>query len=307
MKPLTSTLPLTESPSRSSVRERLSDYLALTKPRLSSMSVMTAFFGFLAAKPTWSVEVVLALLVGSGLAAGGAAALNMWLERGPDARMRRTADRPLAAGRLGSLEVAIFGFGLSLVGITVLWLGANPLAALLAFLTVAIYAGLYTPLKRISPWATEVGAVSGALPPLIGWACAGELSPLLGAYLFAILFFWQLPHFMSISWLYREDYRHGGFAMLAVQDERGKTVANIAWIYALLLCVLAPLPLLWGGASPGFAVAAVAVSAWQAAGAAAFRRGTNQTKAARALFLRSVSYLPLLLTLFVLDRFLLVP
>lgn len=304
MKPLSTSLPVAQVP-RIALRERLADYVALTKPRLSTLSVMTAFFGYLAAKPAWAWSTLLSLLAGSALAAGGAAALNMWLERKPDARMRRTADRPLAAGRLHVAEVAVAGFVFSLLGVVILWVGTTPLAALLALLTVAIYAAAYTPLKRVGALATEVGAVSGALPPLIGWAAAGELSPLLGAYLFAILFLWQLPHFMSISWLYRDDYRRGGFAMLAVKDEAGDRVAGISWGYSLALIVVAPLPLLWGAATIWYALAAVGVSVWQACAAYRFLKGGARAAAARSLFLRSVSYLPLLLVLFVLDRFLL--
>lgn len=300
MKPQTAMYP--QAGTIEHVRARSADFVALTKPRLSSMSVITSLLGYFAALPVFDLSVFVNLFFGSTLTAAGAATLNMWMEREEDSRMQRTASRPLPKGRILPVEALSFGLLLSLLGCTVLYLGCGLLAALFGALTLAVYLIAYTPLKKISWLATEVGAISGALPPLIGWAAAGSADPVIAWYLFTILFVWQIPHFMSISWLYREDYRRGGYAMLSIRDESGKRVAQVALVYTILMCVVAPLPVAFGEASMLYAAGALGLSLWQAAAGRDFRHSKERPQAARRLFLRSVIYLPCLMLLFVMDR-----
>ena len=185
---------------------RFSDWWELTKPRLSLMSVATAVLGYFAAGPKLDLAVFFSLCIGTTLAAFGCGVLNQWWEREPDARMERTADRPIAAGRIAPLEGLLYGLALSLAGVGLLAYNVNLPAALLTLATVLLYILAYTPLKRVTPLATEIGAIPGALPPLIGWVAAGAGFSTMGWVLFAILFAWQLPHFMAISWMCRSDY-----------------------------------------------------------------------------------------------------
>src|SRR3954471_778733 len=183
-------------------------YFELTKPRLSLMSVITAMIGYLAAVPysyvDWSRTFFVVL--GTGFCAAGVAALNQWMESDTDALMKRTADRPIPSGKVATGSAFVLGWALSAIGLATLFIKVNGLAALFALATVVCYLALYTPAKRWSRWSTEIGAVAGAFPPLIGWAASEHGSVALGWILFGILFFWQLPLFMAIAWTYRRDY-----------------------------------------------------------------------------------------------------
>jgi protoheme IX farnesyltransferase len=303
MKPTTASLPLTQDrTSPVALKARFSAYTELTKPRLSSMSAMTAVLGYFASVTAWDGPLLIALVVGSSLSAGGAAALNMWLERDLDGLMERTRQRPLPRRAIPPLEAALTGAILSIAGTALLWVGCGPLAGLLSALTVLCYAGVYTPMKRHHQLSTEVGAVAGALPPLIGWAASGSDDLWLGGWLFALLFLWQMPHFMSISWLYREDYGRADFKMLAVNDSAGNRVAKVALAYAVALCVLTPLPAFVGWTSWGYATVALALGIWQLCACLRFYNPQTRKAGGRALFLRSVACLPLWLLLFTLDR-----
>lgn len=279
----------------------------LTKPRLSFLSVLTALVGYLLGTrgPEW--VPLLAVLVGTSFAAGGAAALNQWAERHADARMHRTRLRPLPTGRVQPRVAALFGLGLTFGGSAILALGTHPLAGGLALLTVALYLLVYTPLKRLTVWNSEVGAVPGALPPLIGWAAArGQLDPAAWV-LFAILFCWQLPHFMSIAWLYRADYARGGFVMAGSHPDGGRHLVRQAVVFTAGLILASLAPLLIGAASWLYAPVAVGAGAWIARRALALARTSEAGRdaPARALFMASLVYLPLVMFAWVADHFLL--
>ena len=231
-------------------RASTADWLELTKPRITMMVVFTALVGFVAASAAspWS-GLLTAALVGTGLVAGGASVLNMVMERDTDALMQRTRTRPIPAGRIRPADARWFGALLTFGGLALLLSLCGALAALVAFSTWASYLFLYTPLKRRTHLSTLVGAVPGALPPVIGWAAAsGRLEP--GAFiLFAIVFLWQIPHFLAIAWLYRDDYERGGFPMLPVIDREGRVTGRQAVLHsvALLVVSLAPVAAGLGG------------------------------------------------------------
>lgn len=276
------------------------DLWELTKPGITGFVVISAGVAFvLGATPGWHVGwgVVrtrladLALtLAGTALAAGGTNALNQWAERTPDARMERTRDRPLPEGRLPAPRALGFGLLLAVAGPGLL-LRVDPLAAALAILSVALYDLVYTPLKRRTWLATVVGGVPGALPVLGGWrAAAGRLPPE-AWILFTLLFLWQLPHFFALDWLYREDYRRGGFRTLAVADPEGSASAVASLSTALLVAGSALVPWLWGGMDTGYGIAAGACGAGLVGLALPFAAGVSRPRA-RRLFLGTLLYLP---------------
>lgn len=282
---------------------RFSDWWELTKPRLSLMSVATAVLGYFAAGPQPDFLLFASLCLGTTLAAFGCGVLNQWWERDADARMRRTADRPVAAGRISPVRALVFGLLLAGGGVALLAWGVNLAAALLTLATILLYLLAYTPLKRVTPWATEIGAIPGALPPLIGWVAAGAGFSAMGWVLFAILFAWQIPHFMAISWMCREDYAAGGFRMLSVADSSGRRVAFKALAWTLALVGVSLLPLL----EPGIGwilLAATLVLAWaHLVPAVRFLRRPVESLHARKLFFATLLYLPVYLAALVVDRF----
>jgi heme o synthase len=282
---------------------RPSDWWEMTKPRLSLMSVATAVLGYFAAGPEIEPGLFVSLIAGVSLAAFGCGVLNQWWEREADGRMARTADRPMAAGRVAPAAGLAYGLALAAGGTALLWQGVGITPALLTALTVALYILAYTPLKRVSPWATELGAVPGALPPLIGWVAAGAGFSAMGWTLFAILFAWQLPHFMAISWMCREDYARGGFRMLSVADPRGRQVARKALWWTLALCLVSLAPLREPGI--GWPLLAVALLLGYAHLAPAIRwvRQPGEAAHARRLFMATLLYLPVYLGALVVDRF----
>jgi heme o synthase len=285
--------------------QRLADYLELTKPGITLLVLVTVAAGFYlgAGASPLAPLTLLATLVGAGLVAGGTNALNQIWERDADALMRRTRSRPLPAGRLGVREALAFAAGLSLSGLLVLVVWVNPLTAALAAATLVSYVLVYTPLKRVTTLNTLVGAVPGALPVVGGWTAAGgDLSPVAGA-LFWILFLWQLPHFLALAWLYRDDYRAGGFRMLGsggADDESGET-GRVVVLYALALLPVSLLPTLLGVTGRWYFGAALVLGvAYVVCGAAQALRPA--TVHARRLFFASVLYLPLLLFFMVVDK-----
>ena len=288
-------------------RARFSDYLELTKPRLSLLSVLTALVGYLAARPPSDGLKLFFVLLGTSLAAGGVAALNQWLEYDTDARMKRTADRPIPAGKIPTGSAFILGVIMCILALFLLFAKVNPLAALFTLLTIFSYLGWYTPAKRRSRWSTEIGAVAGAFPPLIGWAAGEGRISALGWILFGILFFWQIPHFMAIAWTYRRDYSAVHFPMLPVRDESGKQVAVWSLINTVALVLVSVLPTFLGLATPYYLAAAVVGGAWFLVRALIFLRPGTRDVAARKLFFTSIAYLPLVLCALVADRMLTTP
>ncbi|MGA3007030.1 MAG: heme o synthase [Opitutaceae bacterium] len=278
------------------------DYVELTKPRLSALSVVTALVGYGAARPPWNFSEMFSLLLGTMLAAGGVAALNQWMESGTDARMRRTADRPIPAGRVAGGSAFVVGAGMCTAGLGLLFAKINGPCALLALMTYVAYLALYTPAKKWSRWSTEIGAVAGALPPLIGATAADNgISPL-SWMLFGILFFWQVPHFMAVAWTYRRDYAAAHFPMLSVLDGSGRRVARWAFVNSFLLVAVSALPGLTGACSRFYLSIALALGAWLLWRAVAFLRAADRDAAAKKLFFASIIYLPLLLGTLVADR-----
>ena len=289
--------------SRPRAASALSDLADLVKARLSLLTVVTAMAGFaLGVKDSWSWLLLAATVTGTALSAAGAAALNQWWEREFDARMKRTRERPLPAGRMAASDALLTGVGLSLSGVLCLALFANVLAAALAAATIASYIFVYTPLKRVTTLNTIVGAVPGALPPLIGWTAARGSVNAEGVTLFAILFLWQMPHFLAIAWLYRSDYAQAGFRMLSENDETGAVTGRQAFIYALALLAVSLLPSVFFAYSALYFYGALLLGAGFASVAANFAVSGGSVPAARWLFLASIAYLPFLLALMVLAR-----
>ena len=206
----------------------LRDYLQLSKSRIVMMVLITTAAGYLFATRSVDWTLLLNTLIGTALVAAGTNALNQYVERDHDAKMRRTRLRPLPDGRISPRAALFFSVAISLIGTIYLGLTVNWLTAALGAFTLMSYIFIYTPLKRVSTICTLIGAVPGAIPPLMGWTAATGVLGAGGWIIFAILFFWQLPHFMAISWMYRDDYARGGFAMLAVQDDDGRATARHA-------------------------------------------------------------------------------
>ena len=270
------------------------DFFALTKPRLNFLVVATSAAGYyLGAIGAPELAPMAQAVAGTALVAGGAAVLNQVYERDTDALMRRTRMRPLPDGRVAPGDAAIYGGALAVGGLALLALRANGIAALLALATLVVYLIVYTPMKRRSSIATLVGAVPGALPPLIGWAAAHGSISIGGWALFAIVFLWQIPHFMAIAWLYRDDYRKAGFPLLPVVEPDGRRTGRQAVVYAAALVPVSFVPTIVGlSGLVYFALASVlgAALVWLAV-----RFATARTDAsARALFFGSIIYLPLI-------------
>ena len=220
----------------------LMDYLDLTKPRLTLVALATALLGFLMGSTgPFDYRLLLATLFGSWLVGAGANSLNQWLEKDIDAKMKRTVSRPLPSGRLGERSALIFGVLISLAGVLFLLFMVNGFTAVLGALTLLTYVLIYTPLKRKTVFNTFVGAVPGALPSLIGWAGTGRWS-VEALALFLMLYLWQLPHFMAIAWVYREDYLRSGLKVFSVYDADGKNTALGIFCYCLMLVPVSLVP-----------------------------------------------------------------
>ena len=275
-------------------RPAMRDYLELSKSRIVLMVLITTAAGFLFAG---SREFILLLntLIGTALVAAGTNALNQYVEREYDARMRRTRLRPLPDGRIAPGTALLFAWTISAIGTIYLALAVNWLTALLGAFTLTSYIFVYTPLKRASSLCTIVGAVPGAVPVLMGWTAATGALGIGGWIAFAIVFLWQLPHFMAISWMYREDYERAGFVMLAVRDAEGKATARQAILYSVALLALSALPQAFGHAR----LAAIAAAAVLVAASIAFLLDRSN-RSARRLFMTSNVYLLVVMVLLIL-------
>lgn len=292
-------VPIAFSPA---VSQRAADYFALTKPRLNFLVVVTAAVGYyLGAAHNLDLVKLVEAVVGIALVAGGAAGLNQVYERDTDSLMWRTRSRPLAAQRLTSGEGMAFSLALATLGLLLLATTANLLAAVLALLTLISYNVIYTPMKRRSQLATLVGAVPGALPPMIGWVASRSTLTAEAWALFAIVFVWQIPHFMAIAWLYRDDFGRAGFPLLPVVHPDGKSTARQAIIFAVLLIPVSIVPFVLRMAGTGYVVGALVGGLGLLGLSIAFAMDRTNERAHR-LFLGSITYLPLLWLLLIADR-----
>lgn len=280
------------------------DYLELTKPRLSLLSVLTAIVGYFAARPPSHPVKLVCVIAGTSLAAGGVAALNQWMEADTDARMKRTADRPIPSGKVATGSAFVLGMLMCIAALFLLFARVHPLSAMFTLATIVSYLGWYTPAKRFSTWSTEIGAIAGAFPPLIGWTAGEGAVTTLGWILFGILFFWQIPHFMAVAWMYRRDYSAVNFPMLPVRDEAGGKVALWSLTNAVALLVVSLLPVWFGLTTWVYGGIALVVGAWFVFRAIVFLKAAGRDLAARKLFHASLLYLPLVLGALVADRLL---
>jgi heme o synthase len=275
---------------RQRARSLLGDYLVLSKARIVMMVLITTAAGYWLGGASFEPLLFLHLMVGTALVAGGTNALNQVWERDLDARMARTRRRPLPSANLGVRHALIFSIAISILGIAWLAAAVNLLASFLSFVTLASYLFVYTPLKTRTSHSTVIGAAPGAVPPMIGYAAAtGHLDATAWA-LFAFLFAWQLPHFLALSWMYRDDYARGGFRMLSVEDPTGATVARHAYGWSLILLATSMIPFLLGAAGALYALAALAAGAFLLWKAHRFS-ATLAMGSARSLFHGSNLYL----------------
>jgi heme o synthase len=279
-------------------------YLELTKPRITVFILMSTAIGFLFGThlaPGWTWLTLLHTLLGTGFIASGSATLNQWYEHEADGLMNRTKGRPIPTGRITALQAACFGVSLSVIGFVELWLGVNLLTAALALFTLGSYLFLYTPLKRRSPVSTTIGAIPGAMPPLIGYAAASGHLNWEAGILYAILFLWQFPHFYAIAWMYREDYARAGILMLPVVEPSGDSTSRRIVLFSLVLIPISLLPKYAAMAGNLYLFGALALGLLflYAGWLTVFDRSRPR---ARLVLLASVVYLPLLYGLLAFDR-----
>ena len=298
----TATLEVQNTNLTSALGRLAADFAELVKARLTLLVLLTTAAGFyLGAEPPIDYVALFHVVFGTAAAAAGAAALNQWWERKLDALMHRTRTRPVPAGRMRPVEALTLGVALSILGVGYLAMACNALSAALAALTIVIYIFGYTPLKRASTANTFVGAIPGAIPPMIGWAAArGTLEA--GAWsLFAILLLWQLPHFFAIAWMYREDYSRAGFRMISSDDHSGERSASQSVFFCILLLVIAGLPAFVGIVTFAYLAIELVLGGLFIAVAMRFLK-MRTAGAARLLFITSIVYLPLLLGALVLTK-----
>jgi heme o synthase len=272
---------------------RAADFAALTKPRLNFLVVATAMAGYYLGARRVDLVLLFHTVVGTALVAGGAAAFNQVMERDTDGLMRRTMSRPLPDGRLQPAAAAWFAAVISALGLIQLAWGANLLAAAVAATTLVSYLAIYTPLKRRTSLATLVGGIPGALPPVIGWAAARQTLSLEAWVLFSIVFLWQMPHFLAIAWMCRDDYRRAGLPMLPVVEADGRSTAGQVVLYSAVLIPVSLLPTVMGLAGPIYFVGAALLGTLFLLLGVQFAL-SRSSDTARRLFLGSISYLPLL-------------
>ena len=281
---------------------RFGDYLELTKPRVTSLALITTLVGFYMASDSSLASVMLLhAMLGTALVAGGASALNQYIERHHDARMIRTRQRPLADQRLTEREALVFSTAISITGTVYLALLTNLLTGMLSALTLLLYVCVYTPLKRRTALATIVGAIPGAAPPVLGWTAAGGSLDGMAAALFMILFLWQLPHFLAIAWVYDEDYLRGGFPHLTITHSGADGASRQIILYCCTLLPVSLLPTTLGVTGSGYMFGAIIC------GLVYLGYGTavaivRTPVAARRLLRASVIYLPVLFLLMVVDK-----
>jgi len=285
-----------------SARSAWNVFADLVKARLTALVLLTTLTGFYLASPQgMHLTLLVHTLVGTGLLACGASVLNQYLERGHDARMPRTERRPLPAGLIQPERALWFGVALSIAGTLYTFYCVNLLTCVLGVLTLALYTFVYTPLKRVTSWNTVVGAIPGALPPLMGWTAVRGSLDAVGWALFLILFLWQLPHFLAIAWMYKDEYEAAGYVMLPSLDRSGKKTANHALFYAVILVPFSLAPVVYDVSGNIYAVGAALLGlgfVWQAL---KFSWALDRTRA-RQLFFYSIIYLPLLLLLMTFDK-----
>jgi heme o synthase len=280
---------------------RMALYVSLTKPRLVLLVLVTVAVGFLlgargSARPT----ILAATLIGTAMVAGGAGALNQWIERSRDRLMRRTVNRALPSGKLTPTEALVFGVSLACLGTLLLRVLVNGPAAAVALLTLALYVFVYTPLKPLTTLNTVIGAIPGALPPVIGWAAGTGRLGVEAWSLFLIVFLWQFPHFLAIAWIHRDDYRRAGFRMITGNDPLGVTTGCHAVSYALVLVPAGLLPAAVGLAGPVYFAGALLLGLYYFGEAVCFWREVGDRRA-RRLMRASFAYLPAILFLLLLD------
>ncbi len=279
-----------------------SAYVELTKPRITWLILMSTAIGYYFGSGSgWSVVSLLHTLIGTGLIASGTAALNQWYESAADGRMKRTMQRPIPSGRLRRNRAFVFAVILSIAGFLELTLAVNPLTGALGLFTLMTYLFLYTPLKQRSPHSTSVGAIPGAMPPLIGFAAAaGQLTAEAWA-LYAILFVWQFPHFYAIAWMYREDYGKAGIRMLPVVEPDGESTARRILFFLLLLIPVSLAPSWLGMTGPLYLAGAAAMGLYFLSSGYRVMNDRSLLRA-RGVLLASVIYLPVLYGLMLIDR-----
>jgi protoheme IX farnesyltransferase len=282
------------------------DYIALTKPRITWLILMSTGVGyFFGHKHDWNGladwALLLHLLIGTGLIASGTAALNQWYERESDTRMRRTANRPLPAGKMTANRALWFGIGLAVIGLIELAVWVNLLSAALGAFTLGSYLFIYTPLKSRSHLSTVIGALPGAMPPLMGYAASYGSLTMEAWTLFAILFIWQFPHFLAIAWMYREDYARAGIRMLPVVEPDGMSTGRQIILYASTLIPVSMFPVLLGMTGKIYLVGALVLGGWFLYTGVRVAFDLTNGRARRVL-LASVIYLPVIYGLMVFDR-----
>jgi protoheme IX farnesyltransferase len=278
------------------------EYAALAKPGLTVMSVCTAAGGaYLATGGHPPALLLVHLIIGTLLVGSGAGALNQWIERFADARMKRTERRPLPSGALSAHQALAFGLVCALGGVVELTYATTVLAGILASVTLFVYLLMYTPLKRITHLSTAVGGIPGALPPLIGWVAAGRGMSLEGYLLFLFLFFWQMPHFLSLAWMYRHDYARGGYHLLPLYDPSGAVTGRLVVLYTAALPVVGVSLSVVGLMGWVFLVGSLLAGGAFLLLAVRFERGISNDNA-RRLFFGSLLYLSVILALMLLDR-----
>ena len=292
-------------PVHAATRGTLVDYLSLTKPRLNLLVVATSAAGYYLGAPAASGALLgapmLQAISGTALVAAGAAVLNQVAEADTDALMRRTRSRAIPDGRVPPGDARLFGIILSAGGLTLLAALPQLVAVCLALLTLILYLAVYTPLKRRTQLATLIGAVPGALPPLIGWTASHGAISIGGVALFGIVFLWQIPHFMAIAWMYRDDYAKAGFPMLTVVDATGRRAGRHAVIYTAALIAVSVVPALAGVSGSAYLATAMTLGALLL-GLTVFFAATRTDRSARTLFFASLTYLPVLLIMMIADR-----
>jgi heme o synthase len=294
-----------------SAYNRMRAYIELTKPRITWLILMSTAIGYFFGLPNaanWllflsaiHVFSLLHTLIGTGLMASGTAALNQWFEREADCRMRRTAARPLPTGRVSSRGAFAFGVALSVAGFLELCFGTNRLAGLVGAFTLITYLFLYTPLKQRSWWSTTVGAIPGALPPVIGYAAASGTLTREAGVLAAILFLWQFPHFYAIAWMYKDDYARAGIRMLPVIESDCRSTARQIVVYGMALIPVSLAPVFLGMSGAVYAVGALALGLWFLYSGVRVALERTIIRARRVL-VTSVLYLPLIYGLMLFDR-----
>jgi protoheme IX farnesyltransferase len=281
-------------------------YIELTKPRITWLILMSTGIGYYFGMPSHRLSdlnllLLLHTIIGTALIASGTAALNQWYERDADVKMRRTADRPLPSGRLDATRALWFAIALSAIGFFELYFGANPLTAWIGAFTLASYLFLYTPLKRRTWWSTTIGAIPGAMPPMIGYAAAAGAITSESWVLFAILFLWQFPHFYSIAWMYKDDYARAGIRMLPVVEPDCRSTARQIVLYGIALIPVSLVPGMLGMSGRIYLVGALLLGLWFLY--SGVRVALERTLVrARGVLITSVLYLPLIYGLMLLDR-----